>query len=168
MPQSKPSSQPLWPIPFTQITRVGDPVMPDRHGKPHKGRDLMAPAGTRVRAAVAGRVLRVVDGRESGKDAQVLAGLWVDVQGDDGNVYRYLHLGKVAPGIKDGAKVKAGDWLGTVAPAGSSGVFRSPPHLHFEVRASDWDRSRGERGDYGDPIEPLSILPLRPGRGSKA
>lgn len=162
------SDGPIWPILFTAITRIGDTVMAERRGKPHKGIDILAPAGTEVRAVTRCTILRVIDGRKSELDPRRAAGLFVDARGADGHIYRYLHLGSVADGITAGLKVSAGQRLGTVAPAGTSGVFHSAAHLHFEVRASDWDPHRGERGDYGEPIEPLSLLPRRVSRSRRA
>lgn len=163
-PVSTSNSKPLWPIGIGELTQIGDAVMPDRHGRPHKGRDLMAPAGTRVQSSVAGKVLRVVDGRLAEKDSpRWRAGLFVDVRGEDGHVYRYLHLGSST--VQAGTQVKAGQMLGTVADKGTPGVLNSPPHLHFEIRRSDWDRTRG---DYGEPIEPLSVLPRRFDRTKRA
>jgi len=145
--------RPRWPIDFEKLTRIGDAVLPDRHGRPHKGRDLFAPAGTLVRAVVPGEVLRV----RIPSDAKELR--FVDVRGRDGRIYRYLHLGRIEEAVqKPGARVASGDVIGTVAPTGTSGVLRSPPHLHFEVRKSDWDPNRGKDGDYGEPIEPLTLL----------
>jgi murein DD-endopeptidase MepM/ murein hydrolase activator NlpD len=143
---------PMWPIDFRELTRIGDPVLPDRFGRPHKGRDLHAKAGTRVVAAVAGKVLQV----RKPKDPKALR--FVDVLGVDGKVYRYLHLWEIPDSLKEGGKVSAGDLIGTVAATGTSGVFDSTPHLHFEIRDGEFDRSRGEKGDYGPPIEPLTLL----------
>jgi len=144
-----------WPIARPQLKRIGESVLADRngHGRPHKGIDLFADAGTEVRAASAGKVLRVVDGRHSGRDAQRRAGLFVDVRGRNALVYRYLHLG--ATRVQSGASVEAGTVLGTVAAPHTSGLA-SAPHVHFEVRQGDYDP---KRRDYGVPVDPLRLLP---------
>lgn len=151
------SSSAAWPIDVERITRVGDAVTPDRDGKgrPHYGLDLMAPAGTPVKAAQAGRVLRVVDGRDSADEKRRNAGFWVDVLGTDGLVYRYMHLGSAD--VTAEAQLVRGATLGTVAPAGQSGAGKAP-HLHFEIRREDWSAARGA---YGDAINPLRMLPPR-------
>lgn len=149
---------PLWPIAAGLLRRVGDSVLPRRAGtgQPHKGIDLFAPAGAEVRAAVYGRVLRVIDGREADSEGRRRAGLFVDVRGLDGKVYRYLHLGSAM--VREGEPVRAGQTLGTVSPSGQSGVEHSEPHVHFEIRAADWNRTAG---DYGEPVDPLRVLPPR-------
>ena len=129
-----------WPIAQRQITRVGESVLADRNGRgrPHKGIDLFADAGTEVVAASAGEVLRVVDGRQSAHEARRRAGLFIDVRGRNALVFRYLHLGESR--VQVGAVVRPGMVLGTVAPAHTSGLA-SAPHVHFEVRQGDYDPS---------------------------
>jgi murein DD-endopeptidase MepM/ murein hydrolase activator NlpD len=51
--------------------------------------------------------------------------------------------------VATGQKVKAGD---TIAIVGRSGVRRSPPHLHFEVRVDD--RFRDPWRYFSDSIMP--------------
>jgi murein DD-endopeptidase MepM/ murein hydrolase activator NlpD len=149
------SARLVWPIARAHLQRVGQSVLQDRdgRGRPHKGVDLFAPAGTEVRSACTGRVLRVVDGRISPISAQRRAGLFVDVQGDEGRVYRYLHLHEVRVAV--GVAVDQGAILGTVAPPFTSGLAEAT-HLHFEIRQGDVDR---DRKDYGPPVDPLRILP---------
>ena len=103
-------------------------------GKPHKGVDLFAPPGTPITAARSGRVKRVVDGRNSSREAAKLAGLWVDVEVGQ-QIDRYLHLGEAK--VVAGQKIKRGELVGIVAEAGTSGTGEGP-HLHFEVRAGDY------------------------------
>ncbi len=104
-------------------------------------------------AAQHGRVLRVVDGRRGKIASQQRAGLFIDVLGSDALVYRYLHLGEAR--VRSSQTVSQGTVLGTVATAHTSGL-REAPHLHFEVRQKDVDRSRK---DYGTPVDPLRLLP---------
>lgn len=158
----------VWPLPLGALRSVGQSVMIDRgNGDPHKGVDLRADPGTPVLSATSGRVLRVEDGRKASSQSKRNAGLWIDVLGEDGRVYRYLHLREAH--VVRGARVEAGTPLGSVAPAGTSGVGRdTAPHLHFEIRAGDTDPKRpkwhgapGSLGDYGDPLDPLQLLPRR-------
>ena len=144
-----------WPIARKQLTRVGESVLADRNGRgrPHKGIDLFAEAGTEVVAASAGEVIRVVDGRRSGHETRRRAGLFIDVRGRNALVFRYLHLGESR--VQPGAVVRPGMVLGTVAPAHTSGLA-SAPHVHFEVRQGDYDP---RRRDYGTPVDPLRLLP---------
>ena len=152
---------PVWPIPEGRLRRVGESVLARRAGSggPHKGVDLFADADTPVLSAVYGKVLRVVDGRTADRvktESLWRAGLFVDVLGLDKRIYRYLHLGSHA--VKPGQPVKAGDPIGTVSPRGQSGVEHSDPHVHFEIRAGDWNRTAGS---YGTPLDPLKVLPPR-------
>ena len=79
--------------------------------------------------------------------------MFVDVLGSDSLVYRYLHLGDAA--VRGGQTLTLGDPIGSVAPAMTSGMADTP-HLHFEVRASDFQRARE---DYGAALNPLRLLP---------
>ena len=56
--------EPIWPIPLGQLLGIHDSVTAHRKGsgRPHKGVDLLAAAGTHVLSASAGRVLRVARG----------------------------------------------------------------------------------------------------------
>ena len=144
-----------WPIARAQIQRVGDTVMKDRDGtgRPHKGIDIFAPAGTKVLAARAGTVLRVMDGRQAKRSKQRRAGLFIDLRGSDDLIYRHLHLGSA--NVQKGDAVSQGAVLGTIAPPFTSGLDEDP-HLHFEVRQEDYQRARE---DYGLPIDPRRLLP---------
>ena len=139
-----------WPVPKGLVTRVGDGVTDSRpgSGRPHKGVDIFAPAGSTVTAARSGRVKRVMDGRGSNHEKAQRAGLWVDVEAANGQIDRYLHLGEAR--VTEGQRVKRGDAIGVIAEAHESGSGEAP-HVHFEVRASDYDR---EKKDYGQPIDP--------------
>ncbi len=145
----------IWPIARAQVQRAGQSVLADRNGKgrPHKGIDIFAAAGTAVLSACEGEVLRVVDGRQGHTTSQQRAGLFVDIRGSAGWIYRYLHLGSAR--VQAGKKVACGDALGTVAPAYTSGLSEAP-HLHFEIRQGDFD---SRKKDYGRPVDPLRWLP---------
>lgn len=159
--------EPRWPLDLADLEAVGESVLAHRRGsgRPHHGVDLKARAGAAVLSASSGRVLRVLDGSKSGTDRGRAAGLFVDVKGSDGRIYRYLHLGVAT--VKEDQRLNVGDPIGEVGQTGEkSGVLHSGPHLHFEIRASDWNRKLKE---YGTPIDPLSVLPLRlhPGKVRK-
>ena len=150
-----------------EAVRIGQSVLRDRgNGRPHKGVDLFAAAGSPVFAPVGGTVIRVEDGRFDtvGSD-RWRAGLWVDIIGDDMNVHRFLHLGRAQ--VRAGQRVEPGTGIGIVSAAGSSGVGPdTDPHLHYEIRDADYDpqrpkwpgKSLRKKGDYGLPIDPLTKL----------
>lgn len=152
----KPPRLPRWPVSQKKITRVGQSVMADRRAdpgeQPHHGLDIYVPSGTQVRTPAAGTVLRVIDGRDSDKETRRAAGLWVDLAGADGLLYRFLHLGSAQ--VRAGQQLKAGAVIGRVALPYTSGLGKSGPHLHFEVR-QDPDQT------YGAPVDPLARLPKR-------
>jgi len=145
----------IWPIARALVQRAGQSVLADRNGKgrPHKGIDIFAAEGTSVLAACEGEVLRVIDGRKGQTTSQQRAGLFVDMRGSAGWIYRYLHLGTAR--VDAGQKITCGDAIGTVAPAFTSGLSETP-HLHFEIRQGDFD---SRKRDYGRPVDPLRWLP---------
>lgn len=156
-PQMRPAQRLVWPLPLPELQRVGDSVMTDRgNGRPHNGLDLYAPAGTVVRSASAGTVLRVQDGRTSPRERARRAGLFVDVRGPEGYVYRYLHLQDTP--LRAGERLSPGALVGTLAAKGTPDLERTGPHLHFEIRRSDVS---GPARDYGPPLDPLRLLPPR-------
>lgn len=132
--------------------------MKDRDGKgtPHYGIDIYAPSGTSVRSAVAGTVVRVTDGRNSSDEGKRRAGLWIDIKDSAGKVHRYLHLGESC--VKAGQPVTQGQELGTIAKEHTSGLGDSGPHVHYEIRETDW---LALIGNYGKAIDPLTTLPKR-------
>lgn len=146
----RPSSALVWPVPLASLRRVGQSVLSDRDGKgrPHYGLDLFAAAETPILSAGDGRIVRVVDGRNSPELARVRAGLWVDVAGPDW-LFRYLHMGSVV--VSAESKIKRGALIGFLADNRNGEA-----HLHFEIRRTD-----ATNGRYGDAIDPLRLLPAR-------
>jgi murein DD-endopeptidase MepM/ murein hydrolase activator NlpD len=111
---------------------IGDPFGP-RGTRFHAGVDLIAPYGTPVTAAAAGRVLWAAD----------LAGGWgslVIVGHGHGLRTLYAHLSRID--VRVGELVATGTQLGRVGATGDA----SGPHLHFEVRV---------RGAAVDPLPAL-------------
>ncbi len=115
----------------TSSTETGDGVFPVRGkhtygdglgaGRNHQGQDILAKCGTRVVAALPGRV--------SFKDYQGAAGNYVVVDGKrklPDTVY--MHLSAPAS-VRKGQKVAAGKTLGRVGDTGDATAC----HLHFEM-----------------------------------
>ena len=111
-----------------------------RPGGPHQGNDLMAAKKTPVVAVEPGKVKFWT--------TSAAAGCMLYLYGDSGTTYMYIHLnndltmrndnrGKCVPGVsyarglKDGAKVQAGQMIGYVGDSGDANGIAS--HLHFEV-----------------------------------
>lgn len=97
----------------------------------HEGIDIAAPAGTLVKASIAGTVLKIGELPELGK--------YVLVEIETGEIMRYANLAEVA--VKKEQAVKTGAILGKTGK--TEGV---EPHLHFEVIID------------GQPVDPLEKL----------
>jgi len=142
----------IFPVagPATYIDDFGQP----RAGGTHQGNDLMAKKKTPVVAVEPGRVKFWT--------TSAAAGCMLYLYGDSGTTYLYIHLnndltmkndnrGKCvpgvsyAPGLKNGAKVQAGQMLGYVGDSGDANGIAS--HLHFEVHP-----------DGGAAVSPFSYL----------
>lgn len=96
-------------------------------GHVHRGIDLSG-GGNEADAIWGGVVVEVIEDTtgSSGRMVVILSNVRGHV------LYsKYMHLASTAPGITVGATVHMGEKLGV---SGSSGVQRSAPHLHFEVR----------------------------------
>lgn len=80
----------------------------------------------------------------------VRGGLSVAIIGDDGVRYYGSHLSAIAPGIKPGVRIAAGQLLGKTGNTGDARY--TAPHLHFGVShpttPTDWKVRRGEISPY--------------------
>ena len=111
---------------------------------PHEGNDIMAPRRALAVATEAGKIKFWTH--------SAAAGCMLYLYGKSGTTYLYIHLnndltngndnrGKCvagtsyAPGLKDGAKVQAGQLLGFVGDSGDANGVGT--HLHFEVHPHD-------------------------------
>ena len=127
-------------FPVAGATTYTDDFGQQRAGGPHQGNDLLAAKKTPVVAAEAGKVKFWT--------TSASAGCMLYLYGVSGTSYDYIHLnndltmgndnrGKCVPGVayarglKDGAKVTAGQLLGYVGDSGDANGIH--PHLHFEV-----------------------------------
>lgn len=94
----------------------------DGGARSHEGVDIFAPRGTPVYA--------VVDGRVVSAGWTPVGGNFVWLESSKGDyTYYYAHLDKRQ--IARGARVKAGDKLGTVGNTGNARA--ASPHLHFAI-----------------------------------
>lgn len=124
----------LMPRPATAVTIAVFPVRPacyftDTWGAPrgtdrtHEGVDIIANRGQEVLAVADGTITKVYT-----VDTAKLSGNAVRLTTADGTYFFYAHLDTFAAGIGVGAKVTAGQVIGTVGSTGTT-----TPHLHFEV-----------------------------------
>jgi hypothetical protein len=87
------------------------------------------------------------------------AGKYVQVAGDDGNVYYYAHLNNIQDTISRGMRVTQGTVLGGVGNSGNA--QGTSTHLHFEVRRNGHAVNPNEFLQTGTIQEttPLSAIP---------
>jgi hypothetical protein len=132
-------------FPVRSPHNYGGPVQrfgaPRSGGRVHQGQDVFAPCGTRVVAAVGGRV------QARGTDP-VLYGNWlvIDARGTRTD-YRYAHFQRPAS-VHDGDRVRTGDEVGRIGKTGNARTVGCM--LHFEVWPHGWN--------HGSPVDPLPIL----------
>ncbi|MDW3197432.1 MAG: peptidoglycan DD-metalloendopeptidase family protein [Cytophagales bacterium] len=110
------------PLNFTRISsryspRRFHPVQ--KRYKAHLGTDYAAPVGTPIRTVGDGVVLEARYGKYNGN--------FVKIKHNSNYTTQYLHMSKIARGIKPGQRVKQGQTIGFV---GSTGLARGP-HLCF-------------------------------------
>lgn len=122
------------PLPFMRVTSKFShsrlhPIL--KVYRPHYGVDLGAPYGTPVRATANGTVTFA---SSSGG-----AGLMVTLRHSQGIESSYLHLSKIAPGVRVGARVSQGEVLGNVGNSGHS----TGAHLDYRIK---------KNGQYLDPM----------------
>lgn len=111
----------------------------------HAALDIMAPRGTPVVSAAAGRVLKLFD--------SPAGGLMVYASDPTGRfVLLYGHLDRFAEGLREGAAVRQGETIGYVGTTGNAAP--NAPHLHFGVaRTDDPTKWWG-----GTPVNPYPLL----------
>ena len=106
----------------------------------HQGMDFEASAGDNVLAVKDGTVTKIV------KD-HILNENYVTITHGDGVTSTYKYI-VAKDGLKEGAAVKKGDVIGTIAPAGGFEANEGE-HLHFEIRVN---------GRTADPDTYLDIV----------
>ncbi len=116
-----------------------------RGSRKHEALDIMAPKGTPVVAAAEGTVEKLFLSDDGGKTIYVRSA-------DGATIYYYAHLATYAPGLEEGAFVRAGQRIGTVGASGNADA--SAPHLHFAVMQTTPDKSWWE----GTPQNPYPLL----------
>ena len=134
------SSQPPLVFPVVGAVTYTDDFGAPRAGGPHQGNDIMADRHDPAVAVEAGTIKFWT--------TSATAGCMLYLYGASGTTYLYIHLnndltakndnrGKCvpgvayAPGLKDGARVAAGQLVGYVGDSGDANGIH--PHLHFEV-----------------------------------
>jgi len=138
------------PLNYTRISsryspRRFHPVQ--KRYKAHLGTDYAAPVGTEIRTVGDGVVLEAKYGKYNGN--------YVKVKHNSNYTTQYLHMSKIARGIRPGVKVKQGQTIGYV---GSTGLANGP-HLCFRF----WKNGRQVDALKVDlpPSEPIDPKKLK-------
>ena len=135
-------------------------------GRRHAGNDLMAPKMTEVYAAADG-IISVID-------TSSLAGRYIEIAHQEGWSTRYIHLNNddpgtdngradwaltVAPDLRVGSRVEAGEHIGYVGDSGNAEGAGS--HTHFEIAygGSEIDPYDYLTAAYARAVERRSRLP---------
>lgn len=143
-------------------------------GRTHAGNDLMAPKMTPLLAVVDGTVDWLnLTGKLSSYNS--LPYYNILLRGDDGNDYFYIHLNNdtpgtddgqggvefaYAPGLTNGARVKAGDIIGYVGDSGNAEDCGS--HLHFEIHLGGYVAAGPGQTRSPSAIDPYASLKAAP------
>jgi len=106
----------------------------------------MAPLGTTVRAAGAGKVEKLFRSKAGGNTIYVRTS-------DGSTIHYYAHLDEYAEGLKEGQRIRRGQRLGTVGSSGNAA--RDTPHLHFAILQTTADAQWWEPANA---INPYSLL----------
>lgn len=111
----------------------------------HGALDILAPLGTPVVAAAAGRLEKIFESEAGGHTVYIRSadGRWI---------YYYAHLDAYAPGLAEGQLIARGQRIGTVGSTGNADP--AAPHLHFEVKAM----AASEKWHEGRGINPYPLL----------
>jgi peptidoglycan hydrolase-like protein with peptidoglycan-binding domain len=99
-------------------------LAPRGGGRLHLGVDIIAARGKELYAVTSGRISQVYKNYRGS-----LAGNGIKIARSDGTYFFYAHLQKLAPGIKLGTSVRAGQVVGWVGATGNA----AGPHLHLEI-----------------------------------
>lgn len=130
--------------------RVADTFTARRGARIHSALDIMAPRGTPVLSADAGRVFKVRSNN--------LGGLTVyTIDEAERFIYYYAHLERYPAGLREGQPLQPGDVIGYVGTTGNAPP--NAPHLHFQLLLY---RGNGRWWD-GEPLNPHPYL-ARAGR----
>jgi murein DD-endopeptidase MepM/ murein hydrolase activator NlpD len=156
---TSPSSPPSAAAPRVVITGLAIPVagveksaLTDSYTDPradgtrdHRAIDIMAPLGTPVLAASAGRVEKLFESGDGGHTVYVRSL-------DNKQSFYYAHLDRYVPGLREGQAVAQGDMIAFVGSTGNADP--GAPHLHFAIHVM----SPTDKWFEGTPIDPYPYL----------
>jgi len=148
----RPDTALLIPVVGVRAAELADTFTQSRVGgaRHHDAIDIMAPPGTPVVAAAAGRLEKLFLSKDGGNTVYVRSP-------DGGTLFYYAHLDRYASGLAEGAPVRRGMLLGNVGVSGNADP--ATPHLHFAI----WRTAPGRK--WWEPAAALNPYPLlAPGR----
>ena len=147
LPAAAPAGDLVIPVAGIAASDVHSTFNDIRDGaRKHEALDIMAPAGTPVLAAAAGKVEKLFLSDAGGKT--------VYVRSPDGRtIYYYAHLRDYAANLKEGEDVAQGARLGTVGATGNADP--AAPHLHFAIMATT---PEAKWYDEARAIDPYPLL----------
>jgi peptidoglycan LD-endopeptidase LytH len=135
------------PVAGIRPAQVPDNYNARRGNRIHAALDIMAPRGTPVLSADAGRIFRL--------RSSELGGITIyATDPDEMFVYYYAHLDGYRRGLTEGIPVAKGEVIGYVGTTGNAPP--NVPHLHFQVMKL----GSGRRWWDGEPINPHPFLTL--------
>ena len=140
------SDQLVIPVAGVRADQLADTFDDARaQGRVHDAIDIMAPRGTPVVAAAAGRVEKLFDSKLGGRTIYIRrpGGQWMDY---------YAHLDAYVPGLAEGQQIQQGVMIGTVGSTGDASA--DAPHLHYAINAM----APGEGWWQGKPVNPYPLL----------
>lgn len=120
------SSELIIPLAGVKPTDLRDTFNELRGGgaRKHEALDIMAPRGTPVLSASAGRVLKLHNSQDGG--LMVYA-----ADASNRFVLMYAHLDRYADGMRDSLPLRQGQIIGYVGTTGNAA--ENAPHLHFAI-----------------------------------
>lgn len=138
----------LIPVSGVRAEQLTDTFTQARAGgaRHHDAIDILAPRGTPVLTAAAGRVEKLFLSKDGGNT--------IYVRSPDGRrIYYYAHLDSYAPGLREGMMLRQGAAIGTVGSTGNADP--AAPHLHFAI----WVMSPGQTWwQEGLALNPYPLL----------
>jgi murein DD-endopeptidase MepM/ murein hydrolase activator NlpD len=111
----------------------------------HRAIDIMAPLGTPVLAASAGRVEKLFESKDGGHTIYIRTA-------DGKQSHYYAHLDRYAGSLREGQTVAQGDMIAFVGSTGDADPVA--PHLHFAIH----NMASADKWYEGDSIDPYPYL----------
>lgn len=120
------SAELIVPLPGVKASELRDTFNEMRGGgtRKHEALDIMAPRGTPVLSASAGRVLKLHNSKDGG--LMIYA-----ADASNRFVLMYAHLDHYAEGMRDSLPLRQGQIIGYVGTTGNAA--ENAPHLHFAI-----------------------------------